>query len=253
MVAAKTDTPDDKGLSNPPVIVAWTRKYARNRAAPTLARFVVFAAIFLAMGLPGRLARDAAATGHPNLSIFWFGLSFLAAATLVVLVVTGAGRTAMRKLEAKASERFYRGEGQVRPEGMSEAMRPPGIGKHLVLGLVFASAVLGSIYLRRIGLVPPEYTQPLSAIYGVPFLVYLNWRYRKVRGLLPMLWPILYSLHALLVLAGVPGLSDPQRAGLNMFVSTFGYGVLTFLVSHFYSRYAVARLKKLARADSRAG
>jgi len=59
-----------------------------------------------------------------------------------------------------------------------------------------------------------------------------------------VVWPSLYAVHAALLLAGAPILFAAKWDALNMALPTFGYGVLSFLVSHLYSRFALRRLRR---------
>ncbi len=63
------------------------------------------------------------------------------------------------------------------------------------------------------------------------------------------MWPALISIHAILILAGAPILFTGRWVGLNMLIPIFGYGLLTGLLSHLYSRVALRRLKRLTQTD----
>jgi len=99
--------------------------------------------------------------------------------------------------------------------------------------------------------------QPISAIYCVPFLVFLAYILRGEASPLMMLWPALYALHAILIVAGAPIVFAGRWNGLNMLIPGAGYGLLVGLLGHVYSRFALRRLRKAARAgldaDSEAG
>ena len=69
---------------------------------------------------------------------------------------------------------------------------------------MFVCCVIGSVQLGVLGYIPIEYMQPVSALYVVPFLVFLTIWQRPVVGPLSLLWPILYTVHATLIVAGVP-------------------------------------------------
>jgi hypothetical protein len=88
--------------------------------------------------------------------------------------------------------------------------------------------------------------QPVSALYVVPFLVFLYcWQRPKV-GPIALLWPSLYSIHAILIVAGVPIVFDKPWTALNMLIPIAGYGILCGLLGHVYSRYALKKLKSAA-------
>jgi hypothetical protein len=88
--------------------------------------------------------------------------------------------------------------------------------------------------------------QPVSALYVVPFLVFLYLWQRPIISSLALLWPILYAIHAILVVAGVPIQFGKPWIFLNMLIPVFGYGFLTYMIGHLYSRYALRRLKTAA-------
>jgi hypothetical protein len=90
-------------------------------------------------------------------------------------------------------------------------------------------------------------------LYCVPFLVILTLLMRPAIGWLALLWPALYGLHAILIVAGVPILLTGRWEGLNILVPMAGYGILAGLVAHLYSRYALRRLKRIAQAGLPAG
>ena len=68
-----------------------------------------------------------------------------------------------------------------------------------------------------------------------------------VGGPIMLLWPALYALHAILILAGVPILFSGHWDALNMLIPTVGYGLLTGLIAHVYSRFALWKLRRIAR------
>ena len=97
--------------------------------------------------------------------------------------------------------------------------------------------------------IPTQYMQPISALYGVPFLIGMWFLQRPLSGYVALLWPALISIHAILILAGAPILFTGRWEALNMLIPMFGYGMLTGLLSHLYSRVALRRLKKLTQTD----
>jgi len=52
-------------------------------------------------------------------------------------------------------------------------------------------------------------------------------------------------MYGLLIVAGAPVLSEGRFAQANMVISTFGFGFLSALAAHIYSRYALRRLRRL--------
>lgn len=98
-----------------------------------------------------------------------------------------------------------------------------------------------------LGVFPQRYMQPISAIYTVPFLIVLWLLLRPAVSAVFLLWPALYTLHAVLILAGAPILFVGRWDGLNILIPVTGYGLLMGLVSHAYSRFALWRLRRAAR------
>lgn len=68
-------------------------------------------------------------------------------------------------------------------------------------------------------------------------------------GYLALLWPGLYALHAILILAGAPIVLTGPWEALNMLIPIAGYGMLAGLASHAYGRFALHRLRRLAQVD----
>ncbi len=62
------------------------------------------------------------------------------------------------------------------------------------------------------------------------------------------LWPVLYAIHAALIVAGVPIYFGGALEALNMLIPTIGYGLLSACLAHPYSRVALRRLKALTRS-----
>jgi hypothetical protein len=221
-------------------IPKWVRKYAQNRTIPFLVSMVIFLLLFTAISVPSYLGGKAYRSG--NILAFWICIFFLViacAATLFFSVPKWGG-----KLIEKISRRLY-GD-----EGVTTLPPPARIKKHRwvgwVVGLVFASCVVGSVQLGIRGFIPIEYMQPISSLYVVPFLVFLVVWQRPLVSPLSLLWPVLYALHAILVVAGVPIQFSGEWTFLNMLIPVAGYGILCGLLGHIYSRYALKKLKKAA-------
>lgn len=147
-------------------------------------------------------------------------------------------------------KRLYAKEGNVAvaPE---KGPYPPRVPPMLMVG--FMVCVFTSIVLGVLGYIPIRYMQPVSALYCVPFLVILSFLMRPAVGRLALLWPALYGLHAILIVAGVPILMTGKWEGLNVLIPVAGYGLLSGLVGHLYSRYALRRLKRAARSGLAGG
>lgn len=113
-----------------------------------------------------------------------------------------------------------------------------------VAGLIFGSCVLASVALGDY--IPIEYMQPISAIYVVPFLVFQYFLQRPRLGPLVLICPILYTIHAILIIAGVPIFFTGNLCMLSIVLPFFGYTFLAYVIGHLYSRYALKKLKGIA-------
>ena len=214
-------------------IPKWARRYAQNRALPML----VFQAIFVlgacAFGGLAYLGGWAYVHGHRG----------VAAAAVVLLSALGVWWLWFSVFQAdrtirSISARLYQREGQVAggPYLGRWQGRPP------LVAWAFGFCVVASVGLGFVGVIPQRYMQPVSAIYVVPFMLYIGLKLRRVGSPLMMLWPALYSVHAALIVAGAPISRGPL---FDMFVPTVGYGTLAALISHVYSRIALRKLRAL--------
>ncbi len=63
-----------------------------------------------------------------------------------------------------------------------------------------------------------------------------------------LLWPALYAAHAILIVAGAPiAFTAHPWDMLNVLIPIAGYGLISGLAQHVYSRIALARLRKLSQ------
>ncbi len=223
-------------------IPKWTRIYAQNRTIPFLISMAIFLLLFLGISGPSYLAGKTYRAG--NMFAFWICIFVLVMAyvALIYLCVPKWGG----KFIERISRRLYGKEGVITLAPQIRTKKHKWLG--FVVGLGFACCVVGSVKLGIHGYLPIEYMQPISALYVVPFLVFLGIWQRPIVGPLSMLWPILYALHAILVVAGVPIQFSQPWMLLNMLIPVAGYGILCGLLGHIYSRFALRKLKRLAKA-----
>ena len=212
-------------------IPKWTRRYAENRTLPFMVSMFTFLLLFLGTG--GLFYAAGIAYRSGNQLLFWICIFSI---VLVITAIIWAARLIERLL--------YRKEGQIKltiPAQTKKARMAGGIA-----GLLFGACVLISIILGVLGYIPIKYMQPVSAIYVVPYIVSLGiWQRPGVNpaGFLAWLWPILYAIHAILIVVGVPILFHGPWTALNMLIPIAGYGILCGLLGHLYSRYALKKLK----------
>jgi len=148
---------------------------------------------------------------------------------------------------AKWAMRAYSTEGSV-----TLAPAGPRVRKWvlIVVAVAFATCVAGNVVLGMLFSLPIRYMQPISAIYCVPFLLYIGYAIRGQGQGSPfmLLWPGLYAVHAVLIVVGAPIVFTRPWEGLNMLIPVAGYGLLAGVATHVYSRFALHRLRDVARA-----
>ena len=233
-----TDEQESKQDQDIRTIPTWTRRYAQNRTLP----LVVFLGIFLAgfgafSGLSyltgwayvtsQRALAVAAMLLLCGLAVWWLWFSFVGAPPMLLRI----------------TERVYRKEGAVSVGPSPDSNRGRAAP---AVAFLFMFCVIASVGLGLLGVLPIRHMQPVSALYVVPFLVYIGITLRGIGSPFLWLWPALYGIHAILVVAGAPiRFSHPWEA-LNMLVPAVGYGLLAALAGYIYSRVALRRLRALA-------
>jgi len=236
-MARDTNPPVRKAEDDLREIPKWARRYAQNRTLPVVVLLLIFAAGCAVLG------------GLSYLSVWadMAGQRFLAAASMVVLsgfaiwwlwFCLVGGRPIMRRV----AERSYQGDGSVSVGACARRTRPP-LGVFDLMFIVLVSVVAGLL-----AFLPMSVTQPMSALYVVPFFCYLGMRLRRVGVGSPFmfLWPALYGIHAILDVAGVPVRFWGDLRALDVGVPLVGYGLIAALAGHLYSRVALRRLRMLA-------
>jgi hypothetical protein len=236
------NAPEKAELKDLQSVPKWTRRYAQNRTLPFLLSMVIFLAMIAAIGGGSYLGGMAFRSG--NMPLFWLAMGVLA--TGVGFCLWFSNPWWGGKWLEKTAARMYSGEGYV-ALGSGAPTTDRSKAWVFLAGILFAACILASVALGGAGFIPTRYMQPVSALYVVPFLVFLSIRLRSVAGWIPFLWPALYALHAILVVAGVP-IQFENWPSLNMQIPTVGYGLLCGLIGHFYGRYALKRLKKITGA-----
>ena len=224
-------------------IPKWTRKYAQNRTIPFLIALAINLCLFAGIAIPSYFGGRAYRSG--NLVLFWICIFVLAVAmiSLAFFCVPKWGG----KFIARISRRLYNREGDVLISVPETIKKKLWVG--YVVAMVFASCVFISVILGFLGYLSIKYMQPVSALYVVPFFVFLYLWQRPIISPLVLLWPILYTIHAILIVTGMPILFTKYLIPLNMILPVFGYGFLTYMIAHLYSRYALKKLKTAAHLE----
>ncbi|HIJ69875.1 MAG TPA: hypothetical protein HPP87_00760 [Planctomycetes bacterium] len=226
----------DQNTENLKEISKWAQRYAENRTLPFLLGMLTNLFIFAAVGFPSYFGGKAYRSG--NTLLLW--ICILSLIIVISLLIFCTVPKWGGKYDEKLNRWLYRKEGQVK------LALPEKTKKHRlagwIAGLVFGICVMISIFLIVFCGLPIKYMQPVSAIFVIPLIIAIGiWQPRSVNpaGFLVLLWPILYVIHAILIVAGVPIVFQGPWTPLNIIIPIIGYGILCALPGHFYSRYAL--------------
>ena len=230
---------NEKGRSEK--IARLARTYAQNRSLGVVVALLVFSA--LSAGIGGLSYAGGAAYRDGNLLLFWICMAALVAVGAMVVYMS-VPQWGGRKLESFTSQMYREGNASL---SVPEQQIRTRIAT--TLGILFGGCVLGSVLLGFLGHISPQYLQPVSAVYVVPFLVGLTILMRPAVSYVSLLWPLLYGLHAVLIVAGVPISFTGRWEALNIIVPMVGYGVLTALLGHAANRRALHELRQMSQGD----
>ena len=225
-------------------ITKLARKYAQNRSLPRLVMSLVSMLFFIPWLSSIYLLKYGDATG------FWLGVTLFALTFAGVLYLKYSGT--LYSLSDHVARRLYGEEGQAGPS-LAEALtgywpkRIEWISGLAIVGFIF--------FVKTNGITIPEpYFQPVTALLAIPLWVMSTLAYRSRFGLLPLLWPLFYAVHAVAVLLGAPILfSGPLANAFNVAVPVVIYLLLTLLIAHLYSRSALKKLRLATRSSENDG
>lgn len=225
--------------ADPHEIIQWTRRYARSRTIYFLVQWFLIVFVICIIGLVASLTQQAYTAG--NKALFYTSVVFLVIAFFFFMWISISQWTA--ELVWQVTQWFYGKEGFVSPD---EKKRSKTLPRWVIalIGLMLVYHILAALLIsfRYLSL---QYLQPFSAVALVPVLCILI--YYQDLGFWAWLWPILYGLHAILLLCDVPISFPAPWYLLNIMIPIFGYGFIAILVGHIYSRYALWRLKSITR------
>ncbi len=225
-------------------IPKWTRRYAQHRTLPVLANFLLFGLFYVGIGGLSYLAGVSYRAGH----MVRFGVCISVLLPILITLVWFSLPWCGGKRLMQFYQRLYRKEGYAIPLGFGPEDRRGRPWWAIVAAFGFGACIASSVVFGVLGYLPREYMQPISAIYVVPFLVFLTVWLRL--GFCAWLYPFLYGLHAILYLAGAPIRFSGRLQGLNILIPVTAYGMLAALVGHIYSRFALRKLKKLTHVTA---
>ena len=223
-------------------IPKWTRKYAQNR---TLTTFVIIVMICLmSMVIIAPLLTMIVFT-RENMILFsaCIAVSVAIFISLIILVSKFGGKN-RGLIDQQIDKWIYRKEG-------TATVPVPKLTKKkkwldIVSGVIVSICILGTMHLAMVGYISFKYLQPVSAIFIVPVFVFQYFLQRPRLGPVLLICPILYTIHAILIVAGVPIFFTGILGTFNMVIPLWGYMFLTYAIGHVYSRYALKKLKGLA-------
>jgi len=237
-------------------IPKWTRKYAQNR---TLTILVWMAMIMLfsgfAAGLLGfslGLATAGFRKGNMILGCVGIAVSVAVVAAisifLIIIFSKSGGKNRGVLIYQRIDQRMYGKEGTATVPMLKSSKKMMWLG--ILSGVIFFICFFGSWHLADEGYIAVKYLQPVSALYIVPYAV-CGWYFLQSPRMGPiyLLYPILYAMHAILIVAGVPLFFTGNGGIMSVCLPFIGYSFLTYGIGHLYSRYALKKLKALTHLE----
>ena len=236
-------------------IPKWTRKYAQNR---TLTIIVLMAMIMLfsmfVAGLVGfSLALAVAGFRKGNIILGCVGIAVLVAVLVttvkfIIIFLSKFGGKNRGLIDQLIEQRIYGKEGTVTVPVPKSSKKK--ICFEIVSAVIFFICFFGSWHLAMEGFIAYKYLQPVSALYIVPYVVcgWYFWQSPRM-GPIYLLHPILYAIHAILIVAGVPLFFTGNWGILSISLPFIGYGFLAYVIGHLYSRYALKKLKGITHLE----
>ena len=237
-MAEETGAHDGNG-GDSRLLVRWTRRYAKSRTISFLVQWVVIVLMVLIVGGAVHFTSEAYRSNN-------MGLFYPSVVAMVVVILVFAWISISRRggqLIWRITQLIYGREGYVTDVPDDVGQMPwwaTGLGGGLVIYHLLG-ALLVSFGKMHVG-----HMQPFSAFYMTPFLVVII-VYQRL-GLWAWCWPVLYGVHAVLLYTGNIDRFVGQYALLNLVVPVFGYGLVSIVIGHVYSRFALWKVKTLARS-----
>lgn len=236
-------------------IPKWTRKYAQNRTLTiiVLTAMIMLFSIFFAGLLGFTLGLATAGFRKGNMVLGYVGIAASVAvlvAMLIFLVITlkKFGEKNRGMLDQRIDKWTYGKEGTATVPTPKSSKKK--ICLEIVGSVIFFICFFGSWYLAMEGYIAYKYLQPVSALYFVPYMVCGWYFFQSPRmGPIYLLHPILYAIHAILIVAGVPLFFTGNWGILSLSLPLIGYGFLTYMIAHLYSRYALKKLKDITHLE----
>jgi len=249
----------DKNAEKLKEIPKWTRKYAQNRTLTILVLMVMlmFFSMFIAVLVGFSLALAAAGFRKGNIILGCVGIAVLVAVLVatvkfIIIFLSKYGGKNRGLIDQLLDQRIYGKEGTASVPVPKSSKKKRCL--EIVSVVVFFICFFGSWHLAIKGYIAYKYLQPVSVLYIVPYVVcgWYFWQSPRM-GPIYLLYPILYSIHAILIVAGVPIFFTTENFCIfSICLPAIGYGFLPFIIGHIYSRYALKKLKAAAHLEGEA-
>jgi TM2 domain-containing membrane protein YozV len=237
-------------------IPKWTRKYAQNRTLTVLVLMVMIMLFSMLVAALVSFPLGLAVTGFGkgNMILGCVGIAVLVAvlAGVVIFLIVFLSKFGGRNrglIDQLIDQRIYG------KEGTATVAVPKSSKKRICLeilsGVIFFICFFGSWYLAMEGYIAFKYLQPISALYIVPYAVcgWYFWQSPRM-GPIYLLYPILYAIHAALIVAGMPlFFTGPCWCIFSVCLPSVGYSFLAYVIGHLYSRYALKKVKAAAHLE----
>ncbi len=237
-------------------IPKWTRKYAQNRTLTILVLMVMIGllSMFIAAIVGFSLSLAVAGFRKGNIILGCVGIAVLIAeiaaiSIFLVIFLSKFGGKNKGLLDQIIDRRIYGKEGTASVPASKSSKKK--ICLEIVSVVIFFICFFGSWYLAIEGYIAYKYLQPVSVLYIVPYVVcgWYFWQSPRM-GPIYLLYPILYTIHAILIIAGVPIFFTTDTFCIfSICLPSIGYGLLPFIIGHIYSRYALKKLKGLTHLE----
>jgi hypothetical protein len=239
----KQNKPDDKRHELYGCLTRWLHRYMQGREAGP---FMLWSAIVVCLGI--FLIALVLLFGHfhkQGISAGMWITAGLSGILMIFVILFAVPQWGYKRCE-HWSRRLYGRDGEVQPIPERQK-KSQWLMAALVLWLF--AGIFASVHLEKRGLLPRDYVQPFSTIYVMPVFIFLGLYkpdFIKIKSPLMAIWPMLYAFHAFFVLMNWWPITVIPREH-DLFIATFGYGLITAVIIVLYSRYAFYRLKKIAR------
>jgi len=229
-------------------IPKWTRRYAENRTL-TLLVFMVIILLFSMAACPLAFGIAMFQKGKMALGLVCIAVVVALYIVYAVLIIRKFGGKNRGRLDQLIDHWIYGREG-------TTSISKPEVTKkkkwlEIAIAIVFMICLIGTMNLGMRGYISVKYIQPVCALFCVPYAVFFWYFYQQPKmGPIYLLFPVLYAIHAILIVVGIPiFFTGNFGVVLNMLLPMIGYGLLPFIIGHFYSRYALKKLKDIAHLD----